>query len=548
VAAWGLFGFAALQVAEPLLHAAGLDDKALRGVVLLLAVGFPVVVAIAWAFDLGTGGLVRVPAAEEPHLRGGRLALVLGLVGLALASPGVAWFLWDRTVRPAATAAVEPTLAVLPFADVSERHDQEYFADGIADEILSALTTVEGLRVTGRQSSFSMKALPGADLPTIAAKLHATHLLTGSVRKSDDRLRISTELVEAASGVRIWANTFERRLSDVFAIQDEIAASVVQALRGRLARAGPAAGAGERTASSEAHDLVLVGRQLLRSQSGSDEALKRAAAAFDRATQLDPGYAAAWAGLAKALARMDTVDLERARAAAERAVALAPESVPARLARAAVRDAAWDLPGWREDVGRAEALAPGSIDVVLERTALGNWSERATACRKATVLDPLWPGPWRCLGHALRWTGDLAGARAAYERANALDPHISSEFALASIDLLEGHPERAREAFSRLRSPAYARFGVALADHALGDREAVDRAFEELEQLPDPEYFVGHLHAWRGEVAEAIAAYERGRVKHTLALTDTYTPPWWRPIRDAPQFVEWRRRLGFEVP
>ncbi|TMB98593.1 MAG: hypothetical protein E6J42_05615, partial [Chloroflexi bacterium] len=252
------------------MHGLHWPESVLSYVVAGLALGFPVVVSVAWIFDVRQGGMERTPPAPVGALRlqGARLALVLIGIGVVAAAPGSIWYFVVRGIarsagQPAATSNREPSIAVLPFADMSPGKDQEYFSDGIAEEILDALTHVEGLRVAGRTSSFSFKG-KGEDLRSIGEKLNVAHVLEGSIRKEGNRVRITAQLVGAADGFHRWSKTFDRELTGVFAVEDEIARSVVDALKAKLLPRQASAGKEHRTESSEVYTQYLLGRQFSR--------------------------------------------------------------------------------------------------------------------------------------------------------------------------------------------------------------------------------------------------------------------------------------------
>ena len=235
---YGVFAFAVLQVTEPIMHGADLPNWVLKAVLVGLVLGFPLAVILAWIFDLTAQGVKRTPSSTDPQApRFGRSRFLLPLAAsaavLAVAAAGAgAWYAWKRAAQAPPAAGVPgagPSIAVLPFTDMNPGKEQDYFGDGIAEEILGALSRVGGLRVPGRSSSFWFKG-KNVDPAEIARKLGVTHLLEGSVRRSGSKLRISAEVVKASNGERVWSETYERELTDVFAIQDEIARSVVREL------------------------------------------------------------------------------------------------------------------------------------------------------------------------------------------------------------------------------------------------------------------------------------------------------------------------------
>jgi TolB-like protein len=295
------------------MHGLHLPEWTLTLVVVVLGVGFPATFVLAWIFDMGPGGVERTPpapdGAETPGRRA-RTALLLVGLGALFSIPGWVWYArHERAVVPAPAVAGEPVLAhpalgatsgpsiaVLPFADMSEKHDQEHFADGVAEEILNALAQVEGLRVPGRTSSFWFKG-KNVEPAVIGRKLNVAHLLEGSVRRSGNRLRVTAQIVNVGDGGHLGSETFERDQADIFAVQDQVAKAVVAALKVKLL-AGTGGQPKGRPARIEAYDEFLLGRRLMGERDPAG--IRGAREAFERAVAMDPGYAPAHAGLSLA--------------------------------------------------------------------------------------------------------------------------------------------------------------------------------------------------------------------------------------------------------
>jgi TolB-like protein len=231
---YGLAAFAVLQIIEPVMHGLHWPDTVLTYVVVALAIGFPLTVCLAWIFDINAGRIERTPATQKPYPR---LALWLVGIGILAAAPAIVWYFFRSPGKPS-PEAVGPSIAVLPFVNLSSDKEQEYFSDGVAEEILNALTQIEGLRVIGRTSSFSFKG-KSEDLHTIGEKLQVGHLLEGSVRKAGNRVWVTARLVEAAGGTQLWSQVFEPEQNDIFAVQDEIARAVRRRLRSSCSQAAP---------------------------------------------------------------------------------------------------------------------------------------------------------------------------------------------------------------------------------------------------------------------------------------------------------------------
>jgi TolB-like protein/DNA-binding winged helix-turn-helix (wHTH) protein len=437
------------------------------------------------------------------------------------------------TARPAPLALGDKSIAVLPFVDMSAAHDQGYFADGLSEEVLDQLTRVPGLQVIARTSSFSFRG-SSADVPTIARRLNVAHVLEGSVRRSGDHLRITTQLIRADTGVHLWSETYERELRDVFEVQDEIAAAVVAALRLQLlpARAADT----PRTTSMVAYNEYLLGRE---SQNrGTAEGYRQAADAYRRAIALDAGYAPAYAGLA--LADIVVADengstrdrLGPALAAADRAIALGPERADGYSARGYLRYAyAWDWRGAQSDFYKALAREPGDSTHWRRYADLlastGRLREAIAAGRKATALDPLSAPGWGNLGMYLAAYGDHPAAERALRRALELAP--DSPFAinaLATLRLLQGRPEEALQLFQRINLDGFRLTGTAMAEHSLGHERESRRALDTAVRSPDGwAYELAEAYAWRGEHARALEWLERACAQRDPGVTTILVDP-----------------------
>ncbi len=296
---YGVFSFGALQVIEPIMHALALPDWVLAATVIALGVGFPVALVLAWVFDLNDGRLERT--GPRPTTR--RLAPLIAL-GVLLGAPGVGWYWWRHRTAPLEEAQAAPpaappqqtapSIAVLPFVDLSPGKDQEFFSDGISEEILNALTQIDGLHVAGRTSSFSFKGR-NEDLRKIGKQLDVGVVLEGSVRKSGSRVRVAAQAIKVADGFNIWSQEYDRELNDIFAVQDEIAHAVAAVIQVKLLPGKSAVPEGKRTTNAQAYEESLIGRQLFLRGGLKDYA--RAQEAYQRAVELDPNSAAGWAGL-----------------------------------------------------------------------------------------------------------------------------------------------------------------------------------------------------------------------------------------------------------
>ena len=507
---YGIGAFAILQIIEPVMHGLHWSEAVLSYVVVALTVGFPIVVGLAWIFDVNAGHIERTaPVSPAQGARGALLTAVLVGIGLLAAAPGLGWyFLWRGRDHPAPEAARAPSIAVLPFANLSSEKEQEYFSDGLTEEIIDALAQVEGLHVAGRTSSFSFKG-KSDDLRTIGQKLNVAHLLEGSVRKEGNRVRVTAQLINAADGYHLWSKTFDREMTGVFAVEDEIARAVVEALKVRLM---PGQKLRQRIASPEVFNEYLLGKQF--AQRLTPDNARRAADAYGKALELDPLFAPAWAGLARVTYFMAlSVEMtpagineayERAMAAAEKAVALDPELADGYAARGVLRTYKGDWEGARTDVERALALNPGDAGIHLNYAwsvllPLGRLPEAIREAQKATDLDPLSASAWSSLGSLYGMSGQLGPAQMASEQSLRIfpDQNVEASANLAATLLFQKKPS---EALAKAEQVALESLRLMLKACALNDLGRTEEARQLVEQM-----ITRHAHSGAIHVAEAYA-------------------------------------------
>jgi len=507
-------------------------------------------------------------SARSPKSRRKRILLVAGtaVVTVALAALLADKF-WPSTrgsaQRPGAAAnyvVSEKSIAVLPFTDMSEKKDQEYFSDGLSEELIDMLTKIPDLRVPARTSSFYFKG-KSEDIPTIARRLMVAHVLEGSVRKSGDHLRVTAQLIRADSGFHIWSETYDRQLDDVFKLQDEIATAVVSALKLKLA-AMPSA-KDRQTSNPDAYDQYLIGRQLL--SGGNWEVDRSAAEAFQRAVDLDPNYALAWAGLAKASFWADLsawgltestaehiAALQNVRATADKAVALAPDLAAGYMTRGFTRSLGqYDYEGAGEDIRRALVLEPENSDALFTYAdavlmPTGRLDEAATAVEKALKSDPLNAVYWRLLGLLEVFRGDYRAARAALKRSLEINPLQSDTAAYVAYSfLLEGQPAIARRESERAAVEGYRQQGAALAEHDLGHAtEAKQWLTDVIAKNGDAMSFqIAEIYAWWGDKDSAFQWLEKAHVVHDPGLTFAKSDPLLRSLRADPRYGAFLRTM-----
>lgn len=422
-------------------------------------------------------------------------------------------------LKPSPTARVMPSIAVLPFADLSKEKDQEYFSDGLAEELLNRLVKVQGLRVAAWTSSSQFKG-PTEDLERIGQKLHVANVLVGSVRKQGQRVRISVQLVQVSDGFHLWSDIYDRDLTDIFGVQEDIAGAVVGALKGKLlGQKLPSL----RTTNIEAYNAYLQGKYLYARP--TKENLEQAIEYFNQAVLVDPRYAPAWAALSKAYSiqagAYDPLRLKegygKARDAAERALEADPGLAEAHAALGQIEQFYdWDWAGADASYQRALASEPGNAEVLQSAASmaatLNDFEQALVLSRRAVELDPLRASAHQGLAFNAWWAGRLDEAEAAARNGLEVDPQFPwLHSVLGRVYLARSHPEDTVTEAERDSTPEFRLQALALAYHALGRKPDSDRALEELiaKYQKDSAFQIAEVYAYRGETDAAFRWLDR---------------------------------------
>ena len=502
------------------------------------------------------------PSAAVPAVRNNRRLVI----GAALAALVAAVFAWVRLGPQSLTSAPPPansaaarvtipekSIAVLPFVDMSEKKDQEYFSDGLSEELLDMLAQVPDLRVAARTSSFFFKG-KAEDVAAIGQKLRVAHVLEGSVRKAGGTIRVTAQLIRADNGYHIWSKTYDRDVKDIFKVQDEISGAVVEALKVQLLASRPQTNR-HQSDSTEAYSQYLLGNELrLRDLSETNE---QARAAYQRAIALDPNYGAAYAGLADAewrLADMRTnnpADYARASAAAEKAIALAPDAPEGYWARGQLRFVSYyDWSGARADFEKALALdpafGPASIDEAQLLATLGKIPEAIEALRRIVARDPLSSTAWQRLSRLLMDSGRLTEVPQTIERIRAIGGDGDANLFSGDLDLLEGRWQQALEHYRSQKYVAWQLLGAAMAEHSLGhpteSRQALEKAIRQYGDSLSFQYAMAN--AWCNDKDAAFHWLERAYQIHDGGLHYLKHERFIVSLRGDPRYVALLKKLG----
>ncbi|HEY7379515.1 MAG TPA: tetratricopeptide repeat protein [Steroidobacteraceae bacterium] len=463
---------------------------------------------------------------------------------------------------------ITPSIAVLPFVNRSHDEEDEYFSDGLADELLNVLAKIRGLQVAARSSAFTFKG-KGATVAEVGRTLNVATVLEGSVRKAGNRMRISVQLVNVTDGYHLWSESYDRTLEDIFAVQDDIAQSVVRELRSRLLSEADDAGAAAeattqvaaamkgRATDAEAHRLYLQARHFLARNNREDQA--KAIEYLKQALDRDPKFALAWAELSLAYSNEAALGWAsvvtgygRAREAAARALALEPELAEAHAQMALIqRNYDWDWRGAEASFGRALELAPGNAVVLRQvgrlAASLGRLDEAIGLYRRAIEQDPLSAAAYASLGLALDEADRLAEAEQAYRKALELAPQRTLVHAGLGLNLLaQGRGDEALDEAQREPELWRRLWALTIIHHASGRGGEADAALDELiaKHAEDAAFQIAIVYATRGEMDFAFEWLERAYLQRDTGLSQMKPSQLLRPLHADPRWNALLRKMG----
>ena len=557
--AYAVVAWLLMQIATQVFPFLEIPNWAIRLVIMLIVIGFPIALVIAWAFELTPEGLKRTEFADELPRKTPRnrawiyVVIVAGAISVSL------FFFGRYTATSKQTGLTEvpaKSIAVLPFVDLSQAKDQEYFCDGISEEILDALAKVEGLRVVARTSSFSFKG-KNADVGEIAQKLNVQNVLEGSLRREGNRIRITAQLINARNGFHIWSDTFERELQGVFAVQDEITRSIVDALKIKLAVAPPVRTPG----STEAYDLYLKG--LYYSNKSDEENLRKSLSLFQQALDKDPNFARAWTGIAKAweqLADAYVRPLEaypKVKEAASKALALDDKDAEAHCYLGEVKlliDR--DVAGGEAEVKRALQLDRNSATAHFYMSWLksvqGDCDEGVKQIQEAEKLDPLSPMIIDSAVERYLGADRLDDAISAGKRVLQVDPnYIYFDSTLAGAYREKRDFQEAVALYEKAQTVThFPSAGLAITYAKMGRledaRRVLNQRIEKSRQQYVPADSIAAVYVALGDKEEAFRWLERAFDEHSAPMFYLACHPIFRALRSDPRFADLLRRMGVD--
>jgi len=617
VTAWLL-----LQVASVVLPTFGTPAWVLKMLIVLFVLCFPVALILAWAFELTREGVRRTESADSPEARpahahhsvGQKLnALIITVLVLAVALMG--WRLLVQRHGPAGNAAVsslitgrspdaakrnpgtipnaapdstagalasgsrntamprhaanmipapatsipQKSVAVLPFENDSGDTSQQYFSDGLSQDLITALTQFAGLKVISRDSAFQFRDSNDSS-KVIGEKLGVAHLLEGSVQRAGDMVRITATLVNASDGSALWSQRYDKPYKDLFALQDAITQSVADALKAKLLTAPGAVVQSDRPPSGNLDAYTAYLRGITDFARADETGVHQAIVAYQRAVAIDPRYAAAWAALSRAWARLGGAyqggiaqqqAFAQARRAGDKALQLAPDSAAAHTARSYL---AFSTSDWREaqsEAQRALQLAPNDGDAkylygsVL--ATLGQCRRAADLVQQALVTNPRHADWYYALSQYLACDGRMADAQQAIRTAIALQPQGTGSHEWAAVlAILRGDAEAALAAAQEETDPGWRRIALALATQIGPDAKAADGALQTLiaQNTSDAPYQIAETYALRRDPDAVFQWLDRAWKQHDPGVSYLLNDPLILRYRDDPRFAAFCHKVG----
>jgi len=568
--AYGVVAWLLIQIATQVFPFFDIPNWTIRLVVLLIVIGLPIALVIAWAFELTPEGLKRTETIDAEHqpTRSRKRAWIY-VVAIAGAMSVGLFFLGRYTAtnkQSGSTDIPAKSIAVLPFANLSQDPDNAYFADGIQEEILSRLSKIGDLRVISRTSTQRYKSAPD-NLSEIANKLGVAHILEGTVQKAADQVRVNVQLINAENDSHVWTDRYDRKLTDIFAVETEIATKIAAALQAKLTGAEQQALSSRPTENPEAHQFYLKGRYYWNRR--GEEGLKKATEYFEHAIKADPNYALAYAGLADSYALLGfhgygalppAEAVPKAKAAAEKALQIDETLAEAHASLAyAKEEYDWDVGGAEREYKRAIELNPNyatahqwyavhlavrgrypeaiaeikqaqevdPLSLVINMNVgwvfyfARQYDEAAEQCRKTLELDPNFPAAHWMLGQAYRQKGMHEEAIAEFQKAVALSRGDPTQVAAL------GH-------------------GFAVARK----RAEAEKILNELKKLSKrryfPTYFIALIYVGLDDKNQAFEWLEKAFAERSANLTVLKAEPMFDPLRSDAPFQDLLRRVGLQ--
>jgi TolB-like protein/tetratricopeptide (TPR) repeat protein len=571
-AAYAVAGWLVVQIVTQVFPIFEVSALAQRLIVLVIVAGFPITLILTWLFDITPKGIVRtddLPATGESHaMQRERVGMdrKMNYVLALLLVTAIGYFVLDRTVlrRDSAQATSNAkSIAVLPLVNTSGDAANDYFSDGLSEELIAVLAKIPGLKIIGRSSSFLFKG-KSDDSRTIGEKLGVTNLLEGSVRKQGDRVRIVAELINAADGRALWSETYDRELKDVFAVQSEIATAVTDQLKIKLLGTPAKSDAAPSNNNLAAYNALQQGTFYFRLS--TEEGTRKATEFYGEAIRLDPRYALAYAQLSAAWRQLAATWLvggadanegfAKARNAAQTALSLAPDLAAAHEALGFVLVTPdLDFAAAEAEFRKAEKLAPADAGPKFALSFLfaaqGRLAEAENIMRQTLPLDPLGVTRYLNLARILIAGGRYDEAEATLRKAIELQPAAARLHAyLTTLDIIRGNAAAALQDAQLEPKGFWQDYALALARQAQSDHAAADAALQTLidNYAGGGPFQIATVYGLRKEPDKMFDWLERAYTERDPGLTQLLGTPFIMNYRDDPRFAAFCQKLKVPVP
>ena len=564
--AYAVVGWLVIQVTATIVPALHLPDGLTTAVVVLVLVGFPIALVISWAFEMTPEGMKRTANVTTEKVRSmpywSKRKFATFVVGVVVIASSLLAYQVLRSKSPGSPALSTKGVAVLPLVNTSGDPSNEYFSDGLSEELIAVLAKIPNFKVIGRSSSFLFKGKSG-DTKAIGEKLGVANLIEGSVRKEGERVRIVAELINAIDGRELWSETYDRDLKDVFAVQSEIAKSVAEQMKVKLLGETVRPDAAGSSQNPVAHNAVLQSDFYFQQQTA--EGVRHAITFLQQAVQLDPNYALAYAKLAQAwrqyAASFSTEaagDTDKAygeaRRAVDKAVSLAPDLAEVRIAVGSqAMNPDLDFRTAEKEFRRALQSAPSNAaannGLSLALMCQGRLVEAEQSCREAISLDPLQSYSWYNIGRVTVGLGHYKEAEELFRKGLEIQPQASRFHSyLVILDILQNRPAHAN---AQRESEGFWRdYAVNLAQQAQTDRSTADAALMEFigKYSKIGPFQIGVLYAVRNEPDQMFKWLDNAYATHDSGLSQLAATPFFLPYRDDPRFAALCKKLNVQLP
>jgi TolB-like protein/Tfp pilus assembly protein PilF len=565
--AYAVVAWLLIQAASIILPTFEAPAWTMKVLIALLAIGLPIAIVLAWAFEVTPEGIKRAEDVSHQRVRrwSGRkfvalvvtAALIAGgllvfkLVGIPHSRDWAVRSAADADGRRSAASLPENSIAVLPFVNMSDDKTNEFFSDGISEELLNLLGKIPQLKVAARTSSFSFKG-KGVEIPEIARQLRVANVLEGSVRRSGDQVRITAQLIRAAEGYHLWSQTYDRKMDDIFKIQDEIAGEVVKELKVKLLGEAPKV----RTTDPKAYALYLQSRELARQNTA--EAFAQSDALYRHALEIDPRYAPAWNGVAANFISKTSMAVlsspeghARAREAAEKALQMDPDYAPAHAQLGWIAIAGNDSAAAALHLQRALMLDPTDLDVLRNAatllSSLGRLDEALALARVIVGRDPVNVPALVKLGLYQRQAGRYDAAIESLRTVLSLSPGRGGVHAeLGTALILKGNAPAALVEIEQEKPGNWRMIGLPMAYCALGRKTDATAALDTLiaKAEKDSAYNIAYVYAFCGEADKAFEWLDKALAYQDGGLGVIVPENLFDKIHSDPRWLPFLRKLG----